>query len=124
MKSPKQPLPGRGTTRAGTSSAVCGARKTNRLEDQGLASSAADATGPGPIGTGLLGSAAAAGAAAGGGTAAAFPSAGFVTSAEVEWLCQNKPKPRSSTAVTAMAITTRGSAKIFCEGATARCWYP
>src|SRR5271156_257487 len=119
-------LPGRGTTRAGTSSAVCGARKTNRFEDQGLASSAADATGPGPIGTALLGSRAAADAtdaAAGTGTAAVIPSTGFVTSAEVEWLCQNKPKLRSSTANTPMAITTRGSAKIFCEGA-ARCWYP
>src|SRR5277367_6973543 len=110
-------LPGRCTTRAGTSSAVCGARKTNRLEDQGLASSATDATGPGPMGTALTVSAAGTAGVAAAATGEAIPSTGLADLADAAWLCQKSPKPRSSTAATAMAITTRGSAKIFCEGA-------
>src|SRR5580704_10328177 len=98
-------LPGRCTTRAGTSSAVCGARKTNRFEDHGLASSAALATGPGPMGTVLTVSEAVAGSVASADTGGTV-SSGLACFADVEWLCQNKPKPKSSRAAIAIAPTT------------------
>ena len=117
---PQYTLPGRWTTSAGTSSAVCGARKTKRFEDQGLASSAAVATGPGPMGTDLTASGATAGVVDDAGSVVVTLPTIVASFAEVEWLCQNNPRPISSTVATATAITTRESAKMFLAGP---CWW-
>src|SRR5450432_2607816 len=94
---PQYTLPGRWTTSAGTSSAVSGARNTKRFEDQGLASSAAVATGPGPKGTGLMVSGATAGEVGATISEGATFATDAVSFAEVEWLCQNNPSPTNTT---------------------------